>query len=162
MGISKQDLIIIGRLRDVTVKSHDPDRPVGVIIANNAGVPLASGTNAPPAPYGYTLEQTHAAISEDPSWKYFMLEHAERNAISQAHNNGVSLEGSTIYGSLFPCADCARAIAAAGIKRAVFPAPGIHPLRDEKWRDHYRYAQKIFELSDIELALYKSEETEID
>ena len=44
--------------------------------------------------------------------------HSELNAI--LNYRGGSLEGSTIYVSLFPCNECAKAIIQAGIKRIVY------------------------------------------
>lgn len=41
--------------------------------------------------------------------------HAEQNAICDAARRGVSLEGATIYISHFPCINCAKILAAAGI-----------------------------------------------
>ena len=41
----------------------------------------------------------------------------EQNAISDAAEQGVSLEGATIYITHFPCINCAKILAAAGIKR---------------------------------------------
>jgi dCMP deaminase len=41
--------------------------------------------------------------------------HAEQNAISDAARRGVSLEGATIYITHFPCINCAKIVAAAGI-----------------------------------------------
>jgi dCMP deaminase len=41
--------------------------------------------------------------------------HAEQNAISDAARRGVSLEGATIYVTHFPCINCAKILAAAGI-----------------------------------------------
>ena len=40
----------------------------------------------------------------------------EQNAISDAARRGVSLEGATIYITHFPCINCAKILAAAGIK----------------------------------------------
>ncbi|GGF35515.1 hypothetical protein GCM10011321_28250 [Youhaiella tibetensis] len=161
MTITESDHRNIALLSHVTADSHDPDRPVGVIIADDAGVPVAQGTNAPPSSYGYSRESTHAAISADPKWKYFMMEHAERNAILGALANGTPLQGTTLYGTLFPCADCARAIAAAGIARVVVPAPGLHPARDEKWRDHYRYARDVLALSGVAVDFYSPSEAPV-
>ena len=42
--------------------------------------------------------------------------HAEQNAVSDAARRGVSLEGSTIYITHFPCINCAKILAAAGIR----------------------------------------------
>lgn len=41
--------------------------------------------------------------------------HAEQNAISDAARRGVSLEGATIYITHFPCINCAKILAAAGV-----------------------------------------------
>lgn len=41
--------------------------------------------------------------------------HAEQNAISDAARRGVSLEGATVYVTHFPCINCAKILAAAGI-----------------------------------------------
>ena len=41
--------------------------------------------------------------------------HAEQNAISDAARRGVSLEGATVYITHFPCINCAKILAAAGI-----------------------------------------------
>ena len=41
--------------------------------------------------------------------------HAEQNAVSDAARRGVSLEGSTSYVTHFPCINCAKILAAAGI-----------------------------------------------
>ena len=42
--------------------------------------------------------------------------HAEQNAISDAARRGVSLAGSTIYITHFPCINCSKILAAAGIR----------------------------------------------
>lgn len=42
--------------------------------------------------------------------------HAEQNAISDAARRGVSLEGATAYVTHFPCINCAKILAAAGIR----------------------------------------------
>lgn len=49
--------------------------------------------------------------------------HAEQNAICDAARRGVSLAGATIYVTHFPCINCAKSLAAAGIV-------GIHYHRD--------------------------------
>jgi dCMP deaminase len=41
--------------------------------------------------------------------------HAEQNAICDAARRGVSLAGATVYITHFPCINCAKILAAAGI-----------------------------------------------
>lgn len=43
--------------------------------------------------------------------------HAEQNAVADAARRGVSLENSTIYTTHFPCINCAKIVAAAGITK---------------------------------------------
>ncbi len=45
--------------------------------------------------------------------------HSELNAITQAAKFGVSIEGSTLYTKMEPCATCAMAIINSGVKRVV-------------------------------------------
>lgn len=42
--------------------------------------------------------------------------HAEQNAICDAARRGVSLEGATVYVTHFPCINCAKILAATGIR----------------------------------------------
>jgi dCMP deaminase len=42
--------------------------------------------------------------------------HAEQNAIADAARRGVSLAGSTAYITHFPCINCAKILASAGIR----------------------------------------------
>jgi dCMP deaminase len=42
--------------------------------------------------------------------------HAEQNAIADAARRGVSVAGSTAYVSHFPCVNCAKMLAAAGVR----------------------------------------------
>jgi len=41
--------------------------------------------------------------------------HAEQNAIADAAKRGVALEGATVYVTHFPCINCAKILAAAGV-----------------------------------------------
>ena len=45
--------------------------------------------------------------------------HAEQNAIVQAANLGISIEGATCYCRMTPCAACAKMLINGGIKRVV-------------------------------------------
>lgn len=56
-----------------------------------------------------------------------------------------------MYVSLFPCADCARAVIASGIKRVVVPGPAIVSEADEKWAEHFRFASELFQKGGVEV-----------
>lgn len=46
--------------------------------------------------------------------------HAEQNAVIQAAYFGVSVKGSTIYTTTYPCSMCAKLLINAGIKEIVY------------------------------------------
>lgn len=59
--------------------------------------------------------------------------HAERNVLSIAAKEGISLDGATYYTFPFaPCDDCARMLVMAGAKRVVWtkPKPGFEHYAD--------------------------------
>lgn len=162
MAISTQDRRFLLLCEEVRQHSHDPVRKVGAVIASGDGEVLASGTNAPPTVLGLTPTVSHEEVSKDPNWKYFVLEHAERNAIFDALVRGTSLNGATLYSTLFPCADCARAMVATGVSRLVVFGLDQDSSRDQKWLAHYRHAQHIFELAGVDVQTVSSEELSAD
>ena len=156
--LSPDDQKFLRQCKAASRESHDPHRQVGVVIVSQSGHLLATGTNKPPLAMNLRLQDSHKAITEDPAWKYFMLEHAERNAIVNARQLGHVLDHSTMYGTLFPCADCARAIVAAGIARLVVPSPKNNSPRDVKWQAHYSYAVQIFKLAGVQIVYANPDE----
>lgn len=46
--------------------------------------------------------------------------HAELNAILFAAKRGISIEGSTLYTTVAPCYNCAKAISQSGVKNLVY------------------------------------------
>jgi dCMP deaminase len=152
-AISKHDRRFLQLCFEVRENSHDPDRKVGAVIADRADHVLAVGTNAPPLALKLTVADSHEAMRQDRAWKYFMLEHAERNAIFTAYAQGKVLLGATMYTTLFPCADCARAIVAAGLSRLVVLGIAKDPIRDEKWLEHYGHADRILAMAGVTVDL---------
>ncbi|MEQ8281569.1 MAG: deaminase [Parvibaculum sp.] len=158
MLLSSTDCLFLMQCEVVKGESHDPSRQVGAVIASPAGHLLATGSNRPPEVMRLTQRDSVAAIKQDPDWKYFMLEHAERNAINNARELGHSLVNATMYGTLFPCADCARAIAVAGIRRLVVPSPERNRLGDKRWEAHFYYARMILDMAGVQLDFFQPED----
>ena len=92
--------------------SKDPRTKVGALILRADGTPVSWGYNGFPRSIVETPE-----LWENREEKYKRVLHAESNAIDFARE---SLEGTTIFCSLFPCSNCAARIAQAGIKTVVF------------------------------------------
>lgn len=149
MAISERDRQFLLLCNEVRKGSHDPDRQVGAVIVDRSGHQIAAGTNAPPHVLRLTLDQSRESIRNNSDWKYFVLEHAERNAIFSAYAESKPLEGGTMYTTLFPCADCARAIVAAKLARLVVLGITYDSERDAKWINHYRHAEQILALAGI-------------
>lgn len=99
------------------MRSKDPHTQVGSCIVSNEHKILSIGYNGMPI----------GCDDDDFPWdregqplmtKYPYVTHSELNAI--LNYRGGSLEGSTLYVSLFPCNECAKAIIQAGIRRVIY------------------------------------------
>jgi len=152
MPIDSNDLIWIERCKLLAAESNDPHRKVSALLVDVYGDEISWGVNNPPDKMNLSKSQILSNIDDDINWKYFLFEHAERNAIKNAvfsEKGPNSLRGATMYCSLFPCADCSRAISQFGISRLVVAKPNVDPVRDLKWADHYRFSQIILEGSSV-------------
>lgn len=99
------------------MRSKDPNTQVGACIVSADHKILSMGYNG--LPTGCSDDEFPWGREGDPlENKYLFTTHSELNAI--LNYRGGSLEGSTIYVSLFPCSECAKAIIQSGIKRIVY------------------------------------------
>ncbi len=97
-------------------RSKDPNTQVGACIVNADKRIVGVGYNGFPAGCSddcFPWERDGDFLDT----KYPYVVHAELNAIL---NSIQSLKGCTIYVSLFPCNECAKAIIQSGIKRVVY------------------------------------------
>ena len=98
------------------LRSKDPNTQVGAVIVDENNRVVSIGYNGFPS-----------GVSDDEfPWgreggvldtKYAFVVHAELNAIL---NSQRSVRGCSLYVSLFPCNECAKAIIQAGIKTIVY------------------------------------------
>jgi dCMP deaminase len=93
--------------------STDPTTQNGAMLVNKAGEIVAKGANR--FPRGVRENEDRR---EKPQ-KYFYMGHAEKYAIFEAARKGIKTEGLTMYCPWSVCAECARAIIQAGIKKVV-------------------------------------------
>lgn len=91
--------------------SKDPSTKVGAVIVNDKKQVLAMGYNGFPRGVEDTPERY-----ADRATKLNFVAHAERNALDNAFT---SVEGATLYSTLYPCSDCAKGIIQRGIKTVV-------------------------------------------
>lgn len=130
----------------ISQKSKDPSTKVGAVIYGKDNSIQATGFNGFPR-----------GVFDDPDWwperykrpdKYMWTEHAERNAIYSAAANGVSLKGSRIFTSMYPCSDCARAIIQTGIEQVVTRMPD-----NGRWDSHYEVSTQMFQEAGVEVII---------
>ena len=99
-----------------SLRSKDPNTKVGACIVSDEHKVLSLGYNGMPTgiddhkiPWGREGERLET--------KYPYVCHAELNAILNSNHD---LKGSTLYVTLFPCNECAKAIIQCGIKEVIY------------------------------------------
>ena len=81
-----------------------------VIVKNNRLISMGYNGYIPGAPHISRVYDNHEQS----------IIHSEVNAISDCARRGVSLDGSKIYVTHYPCINCFRSIAACGIKDVIY------------------------------------------
>lgn len=98
-------------------RSKDPSTKVGACIVDQNHKVVSIGYNG--MPRGVDETQVSWEKGDGLDSKYLYVCHAEFNAILNTRN-GSALEGCSIYVTLFPCNECAKAIIQTGIKELVY------------------------------------------
>lgn len=99
-----------------SLRSKDPNTQVGAAIVDENHRVVSVGYNG--FPTGVSDDEFPWSREGDVlTSKYAFVVHAELNAIL---NSQRSVRGCTIYVSLFPCNECAKAIIQSGIKKIVY------------------------------------------
>lgn len=134
------------------LRSKDPSTQVGACIVDDNHKVVSIGYNGMPRhikdedlPWGH---------GEGLESKYLYVCHAEFNAILNTRN-GSALNNCTIYVTLFPCNECAKAMIQVGIKEVVF-------LSDKHSSDTiYQASRKLLELAGVKCRAYQGRIPEI-
>ena len=135
--------------QQVKLKSKDQKTQIGVVIVGENNEIVSKGYNSFPRGINDDIQQRQ----ERPE-KYYWFEHAERNAIYNAARIGVSTLGTTMYMTCdISCADCARGIINAGIKKVVF-SKSNKPW-NQIWKDSAERSIKMFEEAGIEVKYFE-------
>lgn len=133
------------------LRSKDPNTKVGACIVNKNKRIVGIGYNG--FPVGCSdLEFPWDREGGFLHTKYPFVVHAEANAIL---NSTTSLEGATIYVSLFPCHECSKLIIQSGIKEIVYLSDKYNGTESDqaakkmleaggvKWRKLENYSLRI-------------------
>lgn len=95
----------------VSARSKDPATNVGCVIVNQDKRIIGTGYNGMPPGMTETEE-----MWQRPE-KYQWVIHSEIGALVHSTQ---PVKGGTLYCTMFPCAECAKAIASSGIVRVVY------------------------------------------
>ena len=134
------------------LRSKDPNTKVGAVIVSPDNKVISIGYNGMPR-----------QIDEDKlSWnrgegldsKYLYVCHAEFNAILNTQMGG-TLKGATLYVTLFPCNECAKAGIQTGIKEIVY--------LNDKYADqiNFQASRKMLELAGVKLRQFDGTQVDI-
>lgn len=133
-------------------RSKDPSTQVGACIVDEDNKVVSIGYNGMPR----QLDETKLTWEkgEGLNSKYLYVCHAEFNAILNIRN-GSSLKGCTLYVTLFPCNECAKAIIQTGIKKIIYLS--------DKYADSVSTlaSKKMFELAGVKLEKYQGRYSEV-
>ena len=123
------------------LRSKDPSTQVGAVIVDQEHKVVGIGYNG--LPIGCSDDEfpwdREGGMLET---KYAFVVHAELNAILNSTRN---LHGCTLYVSLFPCNECAKAIIQSGIRKIVY--------EDDKYAtaDNVIASKKMLNAAGVEL-----------
>ena len=123
-----------------SLRSVDPNSKVGSVIVSPENKILGVGYNG----FVTGIDESKLSLSRDGTWlssKYPYIVHSEVNAI--VNSVVQSLRSSRLYCTLFPCNDCTKILAQAGIKEIIY----LSNKHEES--DMYIASKRLLDLSNI-------------
>lgn len=126
------------------MRSKDPSTQVGACIVDSDRRILSMGYNGMPRCCSDDLFPWEK--NEGLDSKYLYVCHAELNAILNCHSG--SVKGCTVYTTLFPCNECAKAIIQSGIAEVVY--------KEDKYADSesVRASKRMFDTAGVKYRAY--------
>lgn len=128
---------VLDQALEESKKSSDWWRQIGAIVIKEGKVIIKAHNHHLPTDF-------HLMENGDPRSNFdagqhqniFTSIHAEADLIARSAKEGLSLEGTSLYSTTFPCPNCARLIAMAGIK-TVYYSKGYSLFDAEKILNHF-------------------------
>ncbi len=135
-----------------SMRSKDPSTQVGACIVNTDKRILSMGYNGMPrccSDDEYPWDKTDSALDS----KYLYVCHAELNAILNCAFG--SVRGCTVYTTLFPCNECAKAIIQSGIAEVIYMS--------DKYADSdsVMASKRMFDSAGVKYRCYKKSNKDI-
>lgn len=135
---------IINEAKSQSTRSDDWWRHVGAVIFRDENILLSDHNQHTPTEYETAYEgDPRANFHKGEYLKVSTAVHAEALLIAKAARKGISLEGTELLVTTFPCPVCAKQIAHSGIKKVYF-IEGYSVLDGERiLKDHDIEIEKI-------------------
>lgn len=141
-------LKFVGVAQAMAALSKDPRTRVGAVVVDDDGNILVTGYNG--FPRGVLDDPERYRDREQ---KLRLIAHAEANCIAQAARSGIRLLGAClVVTELYPCADCAKLIIQAGIKRVY--APRMREEHSRVWYEERLIADVLFQEAQVQVTEY--------
>lgn len=118
-NVDSWDTFFINVAISASKRSKDPRTQVGACIVSPDNRILSVGYNGTPKGFDDTIFPWSSSGNALDS-KYGYVVHAELNAVLNYKGSLSDLKDSTVYVTLFPCNECAKALAQVGVKSIVY------------------------------------------
>ena len=135
-------------------RSKDPNTKVGACIVNEDNKIVGIGYNGMPIGCKDSIMPWNREANNNLNTKYPYVVHVELNAI--LNSNQMNLKGCTLYVTLFPCNECAKAVIQSGIRKVVY--------YDNKYANTESTiaAKFMLKTTGVDFEQYKKSETKIE
>lgn len=147
------DEYFMGMAKLSALRSKDPNTKVGACIVDPDHKVVSNGYNGMPRGIDETKVSWNKGEGLDS--KYLYVCHAEFNAILNTRN-GSALKGCTLYVTLFPCNECAKAIIQTGIKEVVYQCDKYHDVTE------FKASRLLLELAGVKVREFKGRDVTIN
>jgi dCMP deaminase len=123
--------------------SKDPSTKVAaILLAHDSHQILSTGYNG----ICRRLKETEERWTR-PKKMDFVI-HAELNALCNAARSGVKIENSICVVTMFPCAECCKALIQSGIDTIICEEPDFS---NERWGDSFRISYEMLNEAGVKL-----------
>lgn len=140
------DRVILGQCYRAATESPDTSTQLAAVIVSAGGVVKYSTM----AFNGFVSGWEPTEEDYERPRKYLVTEHAERRSIYKAARAGIPTEGASLYCTWAACADCARAIVEAGIKKLVRHYPPLDEAT-ERWLESVQLGDQIMKSGGVDI-----------
>lgn len=137
---------MMGLADQIALWSKEHGKRVGAVIVGPHNEIRSTGYNG----LARKIEEKPERHVRETGMKWLWSVHAEVAAITNAARVGTAIDGCTIYTSVHPCADCAKAIIQSGITKVVTRAIP----EDSNWAQSFAVSKEMLSEAGVKVEFY--------